>query len=69
MKALSTVADMLHRLGLSHKKSLKAAEQERPDVAHHRDRWRVWQRYMDGERFVFMDETSASTNMVRLRGW
>ena len=38
-------------------------------MARHRDRWRVWQRYMDGERFVFMDETSASTNMVRLRGW
>lgn len=38
-------------------------------MARHRDRWRVWQRYMDGERFVFLDETIASTNMVRLRGW
>src|SRR3954452_8797515 len=44
--ALSTIADMLHRLGLSHKKkSLRASEQDRPDVARHRSRWRVWQRY------------------------
>jgi hypothetical protein len=26
-------------------KMLSAAEQDRPDVAKHRDRWRVWQRY------------------------
>ncbi len=28
----------------------------------------MWQRYMDPARFVFLDETGASTNMVRLRG-
>jgi transposase len=70
VKALSTIADMLHRLGLSHKKrSLRASEQDRPDVARHRSRWRVWQRYMDGERFVFLDETSATTAMTRRSGW
>lgn len=31
--------------------------------------WRVWQRFMDPERFVFIDETGASTNMVRRYGW
>ena len=66
VKALSTIADMLHRLGLSHKKkSLRAAEQDRPDVARHRSRWRVWQRYMDAERFVFIDQTSATTTRDR----
>src|SRR5215210_7148145 len=70
VKALSTIADMLHRLGLSHKKrALRASEQDRPDVARHRSRWRVWQRYMDGERFVFLDETAATTAMTRLSGW
>jgi len=70
VKALSTIADMLHRLGLSHKKkSLRAAEQDRPDVARHRRRWRIWQRYMDAASFVFLDETGASTNMVRRSGW
>ncbi len=38
-------------------------------MAEHRRMWRVWQRYMDPERFVFIDETGASTNMVRRYGW
>jgi transposase len=38
-------------------------------VARHRSRWRVWQRYMDGERFVLIDETAATTAMTRLSGW
>src|SRR3954470_23786684 len=49
-------------------RSLRAAEQDRPDVARHRSRWRVWQRYMDGERFVFIYETAATTAMTRLYG-
>src|SRR4051812_49600148 len=48
---------------------MRASEQDRPDVARHRRRWRVWQRYMDADRFVFLDETGASTNMVRRSGW
>jgi transposase len=38
-------------------------------VAAHRRRWRVWQRTMDPERFIFLDETGATTNMVRRYGW
>jgi len=38
-------------------------------VARHRRRWRIWQRYMDAASFVFLDETGASTNMVRRSGW
>jgi transposase len=38
-------------------------------VAEHRRSWRVWQRYMDAERFVFLDETGATTAMTRLYGW
>ena len=38
-------------------------------MARERARWRVWQRFMDGERFAFLDETGASTNMTRLYGW
>jgi transposase len=54
---------------VAQKKSLRAAEQDRPDVARTRRRWRVWQRYMDPERFVFLDETGATTNMTRRYGW
>jgi transposase len=38
-------------------------------VATHRRRWRVWQRYLDPASFVFLDETSAGTNMVSRYGW
>ena len=38
-------------------------------MARERERWRVCQCYMDGERFIFLDETGASTNITRLYGW
>src|SRR5689334_17335873 len=67
--SLTTIWWTLRRLGLTHKKALHAAEQVRPDVAEHRRFWRVWQRYMDATSFVFIDETGASTSMVRHYGW
>ena len=67
--SLTTIWWTLRRLGLTHKKALHAAEQERPDVAEHRRFWRVWQRYMDATSLVFIDETGASTSMVRHYGW
>jgi transposase len=50
------------------KKTLHAAEQQRPDVALARRRWRREQFMFDPARLVFIDETAASTKMVRLRG-
>jgi transposase len=47
---------------------LRAAEQDRPDVAAKRRRWRSWQRFMDASRFVFLDETGTATNMARRYG-
>ncbi|MEZ5935615.1 MAG: IS630 family transposase [Alphaproteobacteria bacterium] len=47
---------------------MRAAEQDRPDVAAKRRRWRAWQRFMDPERFVFIDETATATNMTRRYG-
>ena len=47
---------------------MRAAEQDRPDLARERQRWRVWQRYMDPARFVFLDEMGATTSMVRRYG-
>jgi hypothetical protein len=44
------------------KKSLRAAEQDRPDVAAKRRRWRAWQRFMDPERFVFMYPSGETYN-------
>src|SRR5215210_6639911 len=54
VKALLTLSHRLRRLGLSHKKNtVRAAEQDRPDVARHRRRWRVWPRYRDADRCMF----------------
>jgi transposase len=51
------------------KKTLFATEQDRPDVARKRARWKAYQGRLDPARLVFIDETWAKTNMTRLRGW
>lgn len=51
------------------KKSSRAAEQDRPDVARRRKDWRECQETVDPERLVFLDETSIKTDLTRLRGW
>ena len=50
------------------KKSLRATEQDREDVAKARRRWMRQQGLFDPARLVFIDETATSTNMVRTRG-
>jgi transposase len=50
------------------KKSLHAAEQQRPDVAAARELWRDRQPDLDPDRLVFIDETWATTNMTRRYG-
>ena len=68
----------LRLLGLTlKKKSLRAAEQDRPDVAAARTAWRESQSTLDSGRLIFVDETPdqvrgrlwTKTNMVRLYGW
>ncbi len=51
------------------KKSLRAVEQGRADVARKRKRWKAWQSRFDPRRLVFIDETWIKTNMAPLRGW
>jgi len=50
------------------KKSLRATEQDRPDVKAQRKAW--WKRAseVDVGRFVFLDESGAKTNMTRRYG-
>lgn len=45
------------------------AEQDRPDVARKRHRWKAHQGKIDPSRLVFIDETWIKTNMAPLRGW
>ena len=58
----------LNRWGLSLKKALHASEQERPDVQQARREWQAGQSQIDPSRLVFLDETSASTQMTRRYG-
>lgn len=66
---VTTVWKTLKRLNLTRKKkSLRAAEQSRPDVAEARRQWITRQPDLDVRRLVFLDETWAKTNMTRLYG-
>jgi transposase len=51
------------------KKTLIAAEQDRPDIARRRSQWTAYQDRVDPSRLVFIDETWTKTNMAPLRGW
>jgi transposase len=50
------------------KKTLHAAEQDRPDVAAARAELKAEQPSLDAPRLVFIDETSVTTKMVRHYG-
>jgi hypothetical protein len=66
------LADYLRRLpstgAHAKKKTLIAAEQDRPDVAQRRSQWRASQAQIDPAKVVFLDETWAKTNMTRRYG-
>jgi transposase len=50
------------------KKTLHAAEQNRPDVKAARERWREEQPSLAFDSLVFIDESGFTTNMVRRSG-
>ncbi len=47
---------------------MRAAEQDRPDIAAERMRWQEDQKQLDPKRLVFIDETWAKTNMAPTHG-
>jgi transposase len=68
----SSVGRMLHRLGLSHKKSLMASEQLRPEIARARSLWIERRKpFFDKAlaRLTFIDETSTNTKLTKRSGW
>lgn len=64
----SAVWRFFQRHNIKFKKSMRALEQQRADVARARRRWMREQGMFDPARLVFLDETATSTNMVRPRG-
>jgi ABC-type hemin transport system ATPase subunit len=65
---ISSVDRFIRSLGYSYKKTLRASEQERADVAVARLLWRDWQKTCDPARLIFLDETGAGTDMTRRHG-
>lgn len=57
-----------HR-GAELQKTALPAEQDRPDIARKRRRWKAHQGRIEAPRLVFIDETWIKTNMAPLRGW
>ena len=55
-------------MGSAIKKTLRAKEQDRTDIAEKRCEWVEFQKEVQSNRLVFLDESSAKTNMTRLRG-
>ena len=66
--SLTTVWRAVRRLGLTVKKVLRAAEQDRPDGVAARQRWRPQAAPLDGARLVFVDETAGQTTLPRRSG-
>jgi hypothetical protein len=54
--------------GISFKKTVRASEQDRPDVAERRKAWRSAQKSLGG-RLIFLDETWTTTAMTRRYAW
>lgn len=49
--------------------ALRAAEQDRPDVAAQRTLWKAAQPFIDPESLVFLDETRVNNKMARHYVW
>src|SRR5207302_1028957 len=67
--AAARFPDFLLAMASPLKKSLRAAERKRADVARARRRWIREQGFLDPACLVFIDETAVTTNMIRLNGW
>jgi transposase len=52
----------------THKKTLRATEQDRADIAAARSEWRDSQPELDPAKLIFIDETWIKTNMTRPMG-
>jgi hypothetical protein len=61
--SISALWRFFDRHGISFKKTLHTAEQDREDVKAAREEWRERQPSIDTRQLVFIDETGTSTNI------
>src|SRR5215813_13746103 len=66
--AVSSIWRFYDRHGISLKKTVHAAGQQRPDAASARHHWKTaLQQKLDPKKLVFIDETGTATNIARAR--
>jgi transposase len=65
---LSVIHRTLLRIGITYKKTLRASEQELEDIKMAREEWNQWASRCNYKSLVFIDESSAKTNMCQLYG-
>jgi transposase len=66
--SLPAIHYVLADMDLTYKKTLRASEQDREDIAAEREQWRREFGRADAGNLVFLDESAAKTNLTRLRG-
>ena len=59
---------MVGRLGFTVKKTVRATEHDRADVAAARQQWRTTAPRFDPTRLVFLDESGIATDLIRRYG-
>src|ERR1700693_2576649 len=67
----ASLSRWLIRAGYRLKKTLRASEQDRPDIKQAREEWtevRQPQMRLEPHRLIFLDETGTTTKMTRPRG-
>jgi len=67
----ASLSRWLIRAGYRFKKTLRASEQDRPDIRKAREEWaqtRQPRMRLEPDRLVFLDETGTTTKMTGLRG-
>ncbi len=61
------ICTSINKLGLTLKKSVRAAGQDRPDIAAARSEWREKQPDLDPGKLIFIDENLASHQVTDVR--
>lgn len=66
--SVPTICRAVRKLGYRIKKTVRAAEQDRPDVAAARTAWRAEAPTWEASRLVFLDESGVRTDLIRRYG-
>ena len=61
---MNAIHKLLKKIGFVVKKTLRASEQEGLDIAQTRGVWAEFQKTLDPNRLIFLDESGGKTNIM-----